>query len=297
MGRLIHFDGTDLVIDKNIKIKVPKPDDDEITQIRNFISTRTTQLAGEGMGVSDKPIIMKIYFPFVPNLTLTDLPGLVEIALTDRGQPKDIKQRIENMALKYLRQPRTIPIVVMAGRADLNTDKGLALLKRDEFINKKSLGVITKPDLIHDSHIGNYLIGTMSKDLDLAYGYYVVRCRSTTEAKTMDINKGYEQEREYFANHNEYKKDIYKPRTGTAELSNNLNKLLVNSILELLPSVMGEITNLDMKITNKLENMGEKLPEMREAKLSILNRYVTSYTNKIIDSIESRGKEPTQERF
>ena len=49
---------------------------------------------------------MKIYAENIPNLTLIDLPGITMVACTDRGQPADIKQKIRNLIIEYIRQKK-----------------------------------------------------------------------------------------------------------------------------------------------------------------------------------------------
>lgn len=285
-----HYKDGDWMKEEKINIKVPIPNQDEITKIRNFITKKTTELAGEGMNISPTPIIIKIYSPYVPNLSLVDLPGLTMVACVDKGQPIDIKDRIENLVSSYIKQNRTIIIAVMQSRSDLETDLGLALIKKHDTDGQRTIGVLTKPDLMnYETHIGEYLTNNISKNLMLAYGYYVLRNRSDKETKEMDILKGFEMEKAYFSNHYEYKKPIYKDKVGIQNLTNNLSKILISSISEMIPSVMTEIISLETKVNKKLEKMGESLPTTKEGKINILNKYVSNYYYRFFDSIESRG--------
>ena len=84
-------------IPTKIPITVPIPTQKEIETIREYIYQKTVELAGEGMNISSQPIILKIYSPYVPNLSLIDLPGLTMVAQTDKGQPLDIKDKIEKI--------------------------------------------------------------------------------------------------------------------------------------------------------------------------------------------------------
>lgn len=286
------YDSTKSFYESEIKIpiQIPTPTDAEIKQIRNFISNKTNEIAGTGMDISTTPIILNIYSPYVPNLSLTDLPGLTMVACTDKGQPVDIKEKIENLVTTYIKQPRTIIIAVMQSRSDLETDIGLALIKKHDLGGKRTIGVLTKPDLMnYETHVGEYLTNNISKNLMLSYGYYVVRGRSGKDLQTMNIIDGLKAEETYFKNHKEYNKLIYKDRVGAPNLSNNLNKILIESITEMIPSVMTEISALDIKINKKLDQMGQHLPDSRDGKISVLNRYATNFYYQFVDSIESRG--------
>jgi len=272
------------------EITTPIPLANEIDHIRNFIAQKTIEICGSGMNINSKPIILNIFSAFVPNLSLIDLPGLTMVACEDKGQPADIKERIENLAISYISQKQSIIVSVMQARSDLETDLGLALVKRYDKLGERTIGVITKPDLMnYDSHVGDYLLNKISKNLMLNYGYYVVKNRNDKEVMEYDILKGFKLETEYFSNHQEYKKNIYESKLGIKNLTTSLIKILTSSITEAIPTVMTDIIALDTKISLLLLKMGEELPSSKDSKLSILNRYVTNFNNKFVDSIESRG--------
>lgn len=276
--------------EKKIMIKLPIPLDSEINEIRDFISQKTIEIAGDGMNISSKPIIINIYSPNVPNLSLVDLPGLTMVACTDKGQPEDIKEKIENLVVSYIKQTKTIILTVVQARSDLETDIGLALIKKYDINGQRIIGVLTKPDLMnHETHIGEYLSNNISKNLMLTYGYYVIKNRNGQEMKEINILKGFELERDYFNNHHEYKKPIYKDKTGTNNLTNSLSKILIASITELLPSVMTEIIALENKLNLKLDKIGQELPGTKEGKLSFMNKFISNFYYKFMDSIGSRG--------
>lgn len=287
-----HYEDADWICsdEEKIKITVPLPKKEEINKIREIIGKKTISLAGPGMNINSTPIYIKIYSKDVPNLNLIDLPGLTMVACKDKGQPADIKERIEQLVTSYIKESKTIAIAVMQAKSDLETDIGLALIKKYDSTGQRTIGVLTKPDLMNkETHIGDYLMNSISNDLKLSYGYYVIKNRNDQETKDMDIIKGFEEEKKYFANHYEYKKSIYSDKIGINKLTTSLNNILISSITELMPTVMAEIMELELKINKKLEQMGLNLPDTKEGKLSVLNKYVTNYYSKFYDSIESRG--------
>lgn len=284
-----HYEDSWLV-DKKIELTTPVPKIEEVNEIRNTIIQKTIEVAGSGMAISKTPIIIQIHSPNVPDLSLIDLPGLTMVACTDRGQPANIKEQIEELVTDYVKRPKTVIIAVMQARSDLETDLGLALIKRSDVDGSRTIGVLTKPDLMnYDTNIGEYLTNNISKNLMLSHGYYVVRNRSNQEATTLDIFGGLELEKTYFTKHTEYSKQIYRSRVGTANLTENLNKILVSSIVDALPSVMTEIFALDAELSQKLEMLGGDLPKTKEGKMSVLNKYVSNFSRQFIDSVESRG--------
>ena len=66
--------------------------------------------------VSNEPIDLRIYSPYVPDLTLIDLPGYIQIASMD--QPDSLKDKIASLCDRYIREPNII-LAVCAADVDL----------------------------------------------------------------------------------------------------------------------------------------------------------------------------------
>lgn len=280
---IVEFD------DLQIDITVPTPLESEVNQIIDHIKKKTVKIAGPNMNISDTPIDIKISSPYVPNLSLTDLPGLTMVACIDKGQPEDIKDKIEQLVTKYIKNDNSIIMAVMQSRCDLETDLGLALIKKYDNVGKRTIGILTKPDLMNkNTHIGKYLTNDISKNLMTSHGYYVIKNR---ESVSIDIYEGFKQEKEYFSAHPEYSKSIYKSRIGINNLTKDLNKLLISSISELLPSVMAELHSLNTDVNNKLNMLGDGIPDTNEGKVNLLNKHCLDFHNIFVDSLESKSVE------
>ena len=97
------------------------------------------------MAVSDDPIRLHIHSPTVPDLTLIDLPGYIQLANID--QPDELKERIEALCEKYIREPNVI-LAVCAADVDLANSPALRASRRVDPLGLRTLGVITKMDLV-----------------------------------------------------------------------------------------------------------------------------------------------------
>ena len=51
----------------------------DFNEIRTEINRETDRLTGKNKGISNKSIHLKIYSPYVLNLTLVDLPGITKV--------------------------------------------------------------------------------------------------------------------------------------------------------------------------------------------------------------------------
>jgi replication fork clamp-binding protein CrfC len=181
---------------KDITIKYPNPTNEQRTEILNTIQEITQKTAGNSMNISFEPIHIRIYSPNIPNLSLTDLPGLTMVACTDKGQPKNIKEQIRNLIGKYIAVKSSIILAVMPARTDIEADIALDLIKEYDPHGERTIGILTKIDLMNDgTDITNLLEGRVSKDLQLGYGYYGIRNRNHNEMETKNVMDGLQIDR------------------------------------------------------------------------------------------------------
>lgn len=266
---------------------------DDLNLIREQILELTEKYAGKSKNVIDRPIEIKIKSPNVPNLSIIDLPGLTNIALTDKGQPKQIKKNIEDMLIKYINNPRTIILSIIPATIDVESDMGLGLIKKYDINFERTIGVITKVDLLKDSDVINYLKNSISKDLNLAYGYFAIRNRSSNEIEN-DITTigGYQIENDFFTNTKPYNlsdNENIKGRMGVINLGTKLSEILINHLRDCLPDVISEIKKLDAKLEVNLDEIGRDYPNTDIQKRNTLNILLNDFQNIYSSSIKDRG--------
>jgi hypothetical protein len=126
--------------------------------------------------VSDNPIQLRIHSPNVPDLSLVDLPGYVQISSLD--QPEELKEKIANLCDKYIRAPNII-LAVCAADVDLANSPALRAAKKVDPLGMRTIGVVTKMDLV-DPASGVAILG--NNRYPLALGYVGVVCKATKQA-------------------------------------------------------------------------------------------------------------------
>lgn len=299
--RLIHTkDSKNIIVDffdqtdsqkiiSSYQVDVNHAQNEQLIPIRYEIQRLTEQRAGRSKNVVDVPIDIRIRSPDVPNLSIIDLPGLTNIALTDEGQPENIKENIEHMLIKYIKNPRTIILSIIPATIDVESDMGLGLIKLYDPEFKRTIGVITKVDMLKDSNVEHYLSGTISRNLRLGYGYYAIRNRSSEEIKTMTVKDGYALEQKFFGETEPYKSSEHISRTGSINLGNRLSEILLSHLRECLPTVMEEIKNEDKNISTQLDEIGRDYPVSEETKCGVLNTLISNFNQEYYDAINQRG--------
>ncbi|KAI9716277.1 MAG: hypothetical protein M1812_005502 [Candelaria pacifica] len=121
--------------------------------------------------VSDDPIQLSIYSPNVPDLSLIDLPGYIQVAGLD--QPLELKQKIVDLCDRYLSPPNII-LAISAADVDLANSTALRASRRVDPRGERTIGVVTKMDLV-DPEKGAGILGDRKYPLRL--GYVGVVCR------------------------------------------------------------------------------------------------------------------------
>ena len=264
---------------------------EHLTPIRDEIYRLTEKYAGTSKNVVDTPIHIRIRSPNVPNLSIIDLPGMTNIALTDQGQPEDIKQNIEKMLIKYIKNPRTLILSIIPATIDVESDMGLGLIKAYDPEFKRTIGVLTKIDMLKDSNVDHYLRGEISQNLQLAYGYFAVRNRSSDEVKTLSVKDGYQIESKFFADSEPYKSSGQKAKMGSLNLGSKLSEILLQHIKECLPTVMDEIKKMDYDNEKQLDEIGRDYPITDTAKRSTLNILIHDFQREYTNAIKERGSQ------
>jgi replication fork clamp-binding protein CrfC len=89
------------------------------------------------MAVSDDPIRLHIHSPTVLDFTLIDLPGYIQLANID--QPDELKERIEALCKKYIRESNVI-LAVCAADVDLANSPALRASRRVDPFGLGTLG-------------------------------------------------------------------------------------------------------------------------------------------------------------
>ncbi|RYE84797.1 MAG: hypothetical protein EOO65_01635 [Methanosarcinales archaeon] len=113
--------------------------DVSMEQLVAELSAHMKRLA-DGPKFSELPLVVNVYGPDLPSFTIVDLPGLV--ADTEE------KVCIENMYRAMCSNSRAVMLVVAPATSDLATQGGFVFAKRMDPEQKRTLGVITKADMV-----------------------------------------------------------------------------------------------------------------------------------------------------
>ncbi|KAI0381850.1 vacuolar sorting protein 1 [Hypomontagnella monticulosa] len=243
----------------------------DFNKIRDEISRETEAKVGRNAGISPAPINLRVYSPNVLTLTLVDLPGLTKVPVGD--QPRDIERQIKDMVLKYIQKSNAIILAVTSANIDLANSDGLKLAREVDPEGQRTIGVLTKVDLMDDgTDVVDILAGRI---IPLRLGYVPVVNRGQRDIDNKKpISASLEAEKAFFENHRAYKnKSTY---CGTPYLARKLNLILMMHIKQTLPDIKARIASSLQKYSAELESLG---PSMLGNSANIVLNIITEFTN------------------
>lgn len=220
-------------------------------EIRREIEEETVRhLSKVRKSVSPDPIQLAIYSPNVPNLTLVDMPGLTKVPID--GQPKSIVQDLENMARTYIKGENAIILAVTPANADLATSDALHLAREVDPAGERTIGVLTKLDLMDRGTDARAILDGQS--VRLRNGWIAVVNRGQQDInQNMSMQAARQNELAFFQRNSAYRGCS---NIGTDFLSNKLSSQLIRAIHQQLPKITNSIDTGIIGLRKEVDSMG-----------------------------------------
>uniref|UniRef100_A0A8B9HIQ6 dynamin GTPase n=1 Tax=Astyanax mexicanus TaxID=7994 RepID=A0A8B9HIQ6_ASTMX len=265
----------------------------DFDDVRREIETETDRVTGSNKGISSIPINLRVYSPNVLNLTLIDLPGITKVPVGD--QPHDIEYQIRDMIMQFICRENCLILAVTPANMDLANSDALKLGKDVDPQGQRTIGVITKLDLMDE--------GTNARDvlenrlLPLRRGYIGVVNRSQKDIEgKKDISAALAAERLFFLSHPAYRH--MADYMGTPYLQRVLNQQLTNHIRDTLPAfrsrLQAQLLLLD-KEAEEYRHMNPDDPSRKTKALMLIQHFGLDFEKRIegsgdqVDTVELSG--------
>ena len=269
----------------------------DFIKVRETIEALTDEVCKKNKNIVDKPIVLNVYSKTCPDLTLVDLPGVTRVPIGD--QPQNIEQITKDMCRRYAEDPLTIILCVIAANSDIATSDGLMLAKEIDTTGSRTIGVLTKLDIMDAGTDARKTL--MNEEIPLRLGYVGVKNRSKQDLiNKLSMEETTRKEKEFFKSH-----PVYKNRPpghlGTDVLINKLTKIYFKIIRENLPRIIKAINERLKTAEEELQGLGQPMPTDDAGKMSMLwnmiNEYCDifrkvlqgKYNNKRLNFLEGEG--------
>lgn len=256
----------------------------DFDQIRKEIEDETDRCTGKNKGISPIPINLRVYSPHVLNLTLIDLPGLTKVPVGD--QPLDIEHQIREMILTFIKRDNCLILAVTPANQDLATSDALKLAKEVDPDGTRTIGVLTKLDLMDQGTDARDILE--NKVFPLRRGYIGVISRSQKDIEgRIDIRASLEKERKFFLSHPSY--SHLADRCGTPYLQRVLNQQLTNHIRDTLPSLRDKLQRQMFSLEKEVSEFKNYKPDDPSVKTKAMMQMVQQLQNDVERAIEGSG--------
>ncbi|KAG1449100.1 hypothetical protein G6F56_008749 [Rhizopus delemar] len=244
----------------------------DFDKIRQEIVKDTELKTGKNLGISPQPINLRIFSPNVLTLTLVDLPGLTKVPVGD--QPKDIEKRIRDMLTKFITKPNAIILAVTGANTDLANSDGLKLAREVDPEGLRTIGVLTKVDLMDQgTDVIDILAGRV---IPLRLGYVPVVNRGQRDIENKkSIQRALDDERDFFENHSAYKSKAQY--CGTPFLARKLNTILMHHIRNTLPEIKGKIQSALVKYQQEMLILGDPMEDQAADRANMVLNIITEF--------------------
>lgn len=198
-------------------------------------------------------LIVEIEGPTRPQLTVVDLPGIIQAETKDASQA-DVDMTVE-ITKSYVSSPRTICLAVVSAANDYANQPILNLVRHYDPKGERTLGIITKPDRLPPGSETELSFFNLASNEDILFdlGWHVLKNRSFEEMALSISDRNTSEER-YFQD--SIFRRLGSDRLGIQALVFRLCRLLFAHIRQELPRLHKDLEDALSRAKNELGALG-----------------------------------------
>ncbi|XP_031439680.1 interferon-induced GTP-binding protein Mx-like [Clupea harengus] len=265
----------------HIKVELKSP-----AEVGDAVAKAQNALAGQGKGISHEMINLEIHSTNVPDLTLIDLPGIARVATGNQSQ--DIEEQIKKLIETFIKKQETINLVVVPANVDIATTDALKMAKTVDPDGQRTLGILTKPDLVDKGAEDNVVSTLNNLVIPLKKGYMVVKCRGQLDINdNLSLTKALEKERMFFEDHTHFRIFLDEGKASIPHLSERLTKELVSHINRSLPQLEKQIKEKLEKTSTELRMLGDGVPQDETERDNFLIEKISRFNQVLTDIVSA----------
>ncbi|CAH0046282.1 unnamed protein product [Clonostachys solani] len=242
----------------------------DILDAKSFAAIMREVIDLMGVGPSSEPgspafskdvLVLEIAGPDQEHFSVIDVPGTFKKTTEGQTTTSDIAL-VFHMVKGYMENPRSVMLTVVPCTSDIANEDVVQLADDLDPYGNRTLGVLTKPDLVDDGAEGGVLNVMNGKSHRLKLGWHLVRNLGQRELKVMPTSRG-SLEDKFFKTKAPWNA-IDKARVGVAALRIRLQKILTDHIRREFPKVKADIRKKLQEAEKALRVMGPKRQTAQE---------------------------------
>jgi hypothetical protein len=212
---------------------------------------------------------IEVLGPDRPQLTLVDLPGLIHSE--NKSQTKEDIALISELVQDFIKNPRSIVLPIVSAKNDLANQVILQRAKEADKDGTRTLGIITKPDELHEGSQNEdaFIQLAQNNDVEFALGWHVLK------------NRGFKEMESSFAKRNESEiqffdqgrwRELSHDQLGIDALRLRLSQLLFDHIKREMPSLRNDLEHVYQNNIGRLEQLGEARSSLSQQRIYLSHR-------------------------
>ncbi|XP_031468372.1 interferon-induced GTP-binding protein Mx-like isoform X1 [Phasianus colchicus] len=258
------------------------------SEVKEAIRKAQDTVTGTDGNISEELISLEIWSPDVPDLTLIDLPGIARVATGN--QPQVNGQQIKMLLKKYIGCKETIILVVVPCNVDIATTGALQMAQKMDPTGKRTLGILTKPDLVDEGTEEAVLKIMQNEVIPLRKGYMIVKCHGQQDINdNLSLASTIQQERQFFETHKHFSILLDENKATIPHLANRLTNELVGHITKTLPAMENQIHGALQQAKKELQKYTLSTHKTDREKMLFLAGLIKAFNEDISQAMH--GKE------
>jgi hypothetical protein len=220
---------------------------------------------------SEDVLKIQVQGPHEDYLTIIDVPGIFRT--TTQGTTKDDMVMVKDLVKRYIRDDRTIILAVLPSNVDIATQEILELAEDYDKNGERTLGVLTKPDLVLEPSARAAVCDLVQgRKQPLTLGYFLVRNRgaSSGSKEQSELDPIFRQQPWI---------DLPQDRVGIPALREQLRLLLVEITQREFPKLLRDVSNQIRECKRELNSLGPPRQDEREQR-SFLSRMAETFQDR-----------------
>ena len=138
---------------------------------------------------SNDVLRLEISGPKQEHLSVIDVPGIFKSTTEGVTTKADI-QLVRNMVKGYMDNPRSVMLAVVPASIDLETQEILELAAEADIHSDRTLGVLTKPDLVDRGAESGVVDLVEGRARPMKLGWHIIRNPGQKELQDMSMDRG-----------------------------------------------------------------------------------------------------------
>ncbi|KAH8430985.1 uncharacterized protein LDX57_008647 [Aspergillus melleus] len=221
---------------------------------------------------SSSVLRLEICGPKEDHLSVIDVPGIFRNTTPGLTTRND-KVLVRDMVQGYMRNPRSIMLTVVPANVDIATQEIVEMAREFDPDGDRTLGVITKPDLVDKGGEGKVIDLVEGREMQMKLGWIIVRNLGQKELEEGDVDRNV-LEAELLSRRPW--DTVPRDKFGIKALRTHLQETVTANARRSFPSVRSEISKKLRECQDALQALGADR-ETPEQQASFLFGIVSSF--------------------